>query len=567
MTPKTNKVLVTSALPYANGQLHFGHIAGAYLPADCYARFERLQGSEVLYICGSDEYGVAITLSADVAGRTPQQHVDHFHVVIRDFFSQLDFSFDHYSRTSWKGHVPTVQQFFLDLLANGYIEEKVTDQLFSPADNRFLADRYVTGTCPKCGFEKARGDECQKCGASYEATDLKNPCSKLTGAPLILKPTRHWFLRFDLFKDKLTKWLSQKTWKPNVTHFAQSYIDNLKPRAITRDGDWGVPIPLPGTEGKVLYVWFDAPIGYITATQEWAQNQKTPDAWKDYWLDEKTTYVQFIGKDNIPFHAIFFPAMEMGQNVPYKIVDQLPANEFLNLEGRQFSKSDGWTIDLTEFFHHFTSDQIRYVLAANAPESQDSEFTWKDFQTRCNSELLGKYGNFANRVLVFLQNHCQGKVPPQKTLSDIDRTFLTKLDQLAEEIRSAYRSFSLRRATALLMELAQTGNVYFDSQKPWSLAKALETHSQMQTVVYNCLICLKLMALTSCPILPQTSQKLWEMLGQTTSLAKSQWDAIISEKPSPDLPLPPPQILFKRVEDALIQEQENKLKALIQGAK
>jgi methionyl-tRNA synthetase len=547
-----SKILITSALPYANGQLHFGHIAGAYLPADCYARFERLQGNEVLYICGSDEFGVAITLSAELAGRTPQEHVDYFHKVNYDLFMQMEFSFDHYSRTTWKGHIPIVQQFFLDLLKNGYIEERVTDQLFSPADNRFLADRYVVGTCPRCGNPQARGDECQKCGASYEATDLKDPRSKLTQAPLILKPTKHWFLRFDLFKDRLSAWIEQKEWKSNVKNFAKVYIDNLLPRAITRDGDWGIPIPLPNTEGKVLYVWFDAPIGYISATQEWGED------WKKFWLDDQTTYVEFIGKDNIPFHAVFFPAMCMGQDTPYKLVDQLPANEFLNLEGRQFSKSDNWTIDLVDFFHHFTPDQIRYVLAANAPETQDSEFTWKDFQTRCNSELLGKFGNFANRVLVFLQNHGQGKVP-----DGLDEAFMARLRALSEEIRLAYRQFSLRKAAALLMEIAQAGNVYFDAHKPWMLAKAVETHNQMQQVVATCLECLKLLAIASSPIMPHIAQKLWEMLGQKTPLAKQNWDAVLAEKLPAGMPLPKPEVLFKRVEDALIQEQEAKLKKLI----
>ena len=404
----------------------------------------------------------------------------------------------------------------------------------------------------KCGFTEARGDECQKCGASYEATDLKDPRSKLTKAPLTLKPTKHWFLRFDLFKDRLGAWIDQKEWKPNVKNFAKVYIDNLKPRAITRDGDWGIPIPLPDTEGKVLYVWFDAPIGYISATQEWGGD------WKEFWLDDKTTYVEFIGKDNIPFHAVFFPAMCMGQNIPYKLVDELPANEFLNLEGRQFSKSDNWTIDLNDFFHHFTADQIRYVLAANAPETGDSEFTWKDFQTRCNSELLGKFGNFANRVLVFLQNHCQGKVP-----EGADKAFLEKLQTLSEEIRTAYRQFSLRRAAALLMEIAQAGNVYFDSQKPWMLAKAVETHNQMQGVVAMCLECLKLLAIAANPIMPTVSQKLWEMLGQKTPLAKQNWDVVLGDKLPPGLQLPKPEVLFKRVEDAVIQEQESKLKKMV----
>ncbi|HSX03948.1 MAG TPA: methionine--tRNA ligase, partial [Rhabdochlamydiaceae bacterium] len=389
------KILITSALPYANGPLHFGHIAGAYLPGDCYARFQRLLGNDVLYICGSDEYGVAITLSAELAKRTPKEHVDIYHHMIQDFFKKLDLSFDHYSRTTWSGHVADVQEFFLDLLKNGFIEEKITDQLYSEEDRRFLADRYVVGTCPKCGFEEARGDECQKCGSSYEATDLKNPRSKLTGHKLVLKPTKHWFLRFDLFKDRLASWIMQKHWKSNVLNFAKSYIEDLHPRAITRDSDWGVPIPLKGTEGKVFYVWFDAPIGYISATRDWAQTKDKPEAWKEYWFDPDTKLVQFIGKDNIPFHAVFFPAMTMGQDKPYKLVDELPANEFLNLEGRQFSKSEGWYIDLDDFFKQFSADQIRYYLAANAPESQDAEFSWKDFQARCNSELLGKFGNLA----------------------------------------------------------------------------------------------------------------------------------------------------------------------------
>jgi methionyl-tRNA synthetase len=549
------RVLITSALPYANGQLHFGHIAGAYLPADCYARFQRLQGHDVLYICGSDEYGVAVTLSAEMAGRTPQQQVDHFHAVNKELFQKLHFSFDHFSRTTWPGHVATVQQFFLDLLKNGHIEEKVTEQLYSPQDKRFLADRYVVGTCPKCGYDKARGDECTRCGSSYEATDLKNPRSKLTNAPLVLKETKHWFLLFDHFKQPLAAWLAQKAWKPNVINFAKSYVDDLKPRAITRDGEWGVPIPLPGTEGKVLYVWFDAPIGYITATQEWAQLKKSPDAWKPYWLDPDTTYVQFIGKDNIPFHAVFFPAMVMGQDSPYHQVDYLPANEFLNLEGKQFSKSDGWTIDLTDFFSQFTADQIRYTLAANAPESQDSEFTWRDFQSRCNSELLGKYGNLANRLLVFLQNQCGGAVPH----APADPAFIQELQAKVQEAKEAYTHFHLRKAAALIMEIAQQGNVYFDSHKPWALAKSPETRPQMETVVASCLECLKALSLVSFPIIPEAAQKLWQMLGQTTPLATQTWDAIIQLKILPST-LPQPEILFKRIEEAQIAAQEDKLK-------
>jgi methionyl-tRNA synthetase len=548
------KILVTAALPYANGPLHFGHIAGAYLPADCYARFERLKGNEVLYICGSDEHGVAITLSADLAKRTPKEHVDFFHEVIKQFFADLNLSFDHYSRTTWPGHVETTQQFFQDLLANGYIQDKVTDQLYSEADHRFLADRYVVGTCPKCGFEEARGDECQRCGASYEATDLKNPRSKISGAPLVLKPTKHWFLRFDLFKEKLAEWLSKKSWKPNVLNFAAQYVEDLRERAITRDSDWGIPVPLKEAEGKVFYVWFDAPIGYISAMKEWAQKIGKPDAWKEYWLNPETRLVQFIGKDNIPFHAVFFPAMTMGQNQPYKLVDELPANEFYQLEGKQFSKSEGWTIDLESVFKKFTADQIRYVIAANAPETQDSEFTWKDFQARCNGELLAKYGNLANRTLVFAEGKCEGKVPPLGTLQPVDEEFLAKVAQLTQEAATAYETFHLRKACQLIMELAQTGNVYFDAKKPWVAAKTPETKPEMHTTIYCALECLKHLAVVSAPVIPTTAAKLWNLLGYESPL--TDWE----QKPIPEGQLlRKPEILFTRVEDASIEEETAKL--------
>jgi methionyl-tRNA synthetase len=554
-----SRVLITSALPYANGPLHFGHIAGAYLPADCYARFMRLCGHDVCYICGSDEHGVAITLSADLAGRSPQEHVDHYHAVIQDLFRQLNISFDHYSRTTWPGHVETTQQFFADLMKNGVIEPQTTDQLFSEKDNRFLADRYVVGTCPKCGFDGARGDECQKCGASYEATDLHHPRSKLTGAPLVRRPTKHWFLRFDRFKEQLEIWIQHKAWKPNVLNFAKNYIEDLKPRAITRDGEWGIPVPLEEAKGKVLYVWFDAPIGYISATKEWAQKSGNPDAWKPYWLDPETKYVQFIGKDNIPFHAVFFPAMIMGQNTPYKLVDDLPANEFLMLEGRQFSKSEGWTIDLESFFEHFTADQIRYVLAANAPETNDAEFSWKDFQMRCNSELLGKYGNLVNRVLVFIESKCEGRLPTPATLDGADTEFLQRVQELVREAAVAYTQYSLRRAAQLIMELAQLGNTYFDAKKPWQLAKTPETRPAMETVLHCCLICLKALACISAPIMPATADKVWALLGYSKSLTTFRWDQILSAPFESDS-LPKPSILFARVEDATIATELSKLK-------
>jgi methionyl-tRNA synthetase len=561
------KVLITSALPYANGPLHFGHIAGAYLPGDCYARYERLKGSDVLYICGSDEYGIAITLSAEMAGRTPKEHVDHYNEVLKNFFSQLSFSFDHYSRTTWSGHTKTTQQFFTDLLQNGYIEEKITEQLYSEKDKKFLADRYVIGTCPKCGFPDARGDECQKCGASYEATDLINPRSKLTGSPLVRKPTKHWFMRFDLFKNKLNDWISRKSWKPNVINFAKMYINELKPRAITRDMEWGIPIPLPGTEGKVLYVWFDAPIGYISATQEWALLKNQPDAWKDYWLDPNTKLVQFIGKDNIPFHAVFFPAMIMGQNTPYKLVDELPANEFYNLEGRQFSKSEGWYIDLESFFKQFTADQIRYAIASNAPESQDSEFTWKDFQARCNNELLGKYGNLVNRTLVFAYTHCERKIPEIKHLHEQDGQFLNQVHELAKEADDAYSRFRLRRASQIVMELAQLGNVYFDAKKPWIAARSAVTHQDMANTIACCLECLKVLALISFPIIPETAERVWKMLGFKTELANQKWEETAASRLLAGQMISEPKILFTKIEDDVIQKEIKKLEEMSEKTK
>lgn len=558
------KILITSALLYANGTVHFGHIAGAYLPADCYARFERMQGKDVLYISGSDEYGVAITLSAEMAKRTPKEHVDYFHDLNKQLFSKLNISFDHYSRTTWDGHVEVTHQFFLDLFHNGYIEERVTNQLFSETDQKFLADRYVVGTCPHCHYENARGDECGRCGANFEATDLINPRSKLTNSPLTYKPTKHWFIRYDLFKDRLIEFLQSRNWKSNVVNFTKNYIDDLKPRGITRDLEWGISVPLNDAQGKVIYVWFDAPIGYISATIEWAQLTGQPDMWKDYWLDPQTKLVQFIGKDNIPFHAIFFPAMIMGQNQPYKLVDELIANEFYNLEGRQFSKSEGWTIDIEEFLKHYDVDQIRYVLAANAPETADSEFTWLDFANRCNGELLGKLGNLVNRVLVFAQNHCIGRIPAIAALEQEDHDFFHSLRTIVDEIKNCYSTCKLRRASQLVMELAQIGNVYFDSKKPWKDAKDLATRGKMETTIACCLECIKFLALCCYPIIPATADKIWNMLGFDLELSNFNWNEVIDTPLTPGVLLPQPSILFKRIEEDQIKQEMAKLPRTIQ---
>lgn len=561
----SEKFLITAALPYANGPLHFGHIAGAYLPADCYARFQRLRGHDVLYICGSDEYGIAITLSADLAKRTPQEHVDLFHAINRRFFEQLNISFDHYSRTTWEGHVAPTHQFFQDLLANGFIEARETEQLYSESEERFLADRYVVGECPRCRGADARGDECPHCGASYEATDLHHPRSKLTGSPLVRRKTTHWFLLLDKFKEPLTAWLSTKQWKPNVMHFIQGYIDDLRPRAITRDMSWGVPVPLPEAEGKVLYVWFDAPIGYISATKEWAEKiAKQPDRWKEYWCDPKVKQVQFIGKDNIPFHAAIFPAMIMGQDQPYQLVDELPANEFYHLEGRQFSKSEGWYIDLETFFQRYTADQIRYVIAANAPETADSAFTWKDFQHRCNAELSGKYGNLVHRVLTFIQARCQGIIPALSSLEEEDRDFLSRIQAIAEEATIHYSQFKMRRASQCVMELAQLGNSYFDHKHPWKDAKNEATILRMHTTLACCLYCLNVLALISSPLIPDTAAQVCRMLGIVEE--GKGWHERLAYRFPVGEQLPPPTILFQKVEDGWIEEEIEKLHRLVNSS-
>jgi methionyl-tRNA synthetase len=549
------RVLITSALPYANGPLHFGHIAGAYLPADCYARFERLMGSDVFYVCGSDEYGVAVTLSAEQKGRSPEEHTEINHKLIQEFFTNMGIEFDHYSRTTNSHHASIVQQFFKELDEGGYIEAKEAPQLFDEKKERFMADRYVIGTCPKCGYDAARGDECGKCGASYEATDLLNPRSKLSDAPLSIRNTRHWYLRFDLFKEKLHAFLAQKKWKPNVTNFAKQYIDDLRPRAITRDLKWGVPVNAEQAEGKVFYVWFDAPIGYISATQEWAEKNGNPEAWKTYWQSPDTHFVQFLGKDNIPFHALFFPAMLMGQKENYHLVDDLVANEFLNLEGRQFSKSEGWTIDLKDFFERFTADQIRYVIASNAPENGDSEFTWQDFQMRCNSELVGKYGNLVNRVCSFIKQHADGKVPVRGELVDVDHIFLKELNRVVDEAQFAFAHYELRKATRLVMECAQLGNAYFDQKAPWK-ARRDGNLEEMNTTLNLCLECLKRLALLSLPLIPETAKRVFHLIGCSVP---SKWNHLPEIKEGETLP--PPFVLFQKVEDVVITEELEKLKS------
>ncbi len=552
------RVLITSALLYGNGSLHFGHLAGSYLPAEIYARFARFTGHETLFICGLDEYGAAVTLSAGKNGQSPQDHVDFYYKEALKNFGRFDFSFDHFSRTTWPRHKEAVIEFFEDLKSQNYVEKITTEQLYSEKDQKFLADRYVEGVCPKCKFENARGDECPKCGASYEANELTNPKSKLSGSPLTLKETEHFFLRLDLFKDQLLDFLSEKNWRPQVINMAKQYAEDAKPRCITRDLNWGIAVP--GEEGKVFYVWFDAPIGYISASKDWAEEINKPKEWEKYWLEPETKYVQFVGKDNIPFHSVFFPAMVMGQKKPYKQVDELPANAFFHYEGRKFSKSDGWFIDLDDFFSKYSSDQIRYCLAANAPEQDDSEFSWKDFQMRVNAELVGKFGNFINRTLVFIAQKVNGEVLEPKNARDRDKQYLKDVSNLTDIIKEAYSSFHVRKATQLIMELATLSNVYFDETKPWELAK--KDISRMREVLAHCLIGIKALAVVSLPIIPEAANKIWKMLGFVDNLTDSNYDERLKEPLNVKARISKPEILFQKIENDMIEKELEKLKVL-----
>ncbi|MBQ8498445.1 methionine--tRNA ligase [Chlamydia sp.] len=515
---QSSRILITSALPYANGPLHFGHITGAYLPADVYARFQRLLGKEVLYICGSDEYGIAITLNAELAGMGYQEYVDMYHKLHKDTFDKLGISVDFFSRTTNSYHPAIVQDFYRNLQERGLIENRVTEQLYSEEEEKFLADRYVVGTCPKCGFDRARGDECQQCGADYEASDLRDPRSKLTGTSLSLRETEHAYLHLERMKEELLTFTEGIYLRAHMRNFVTDYIKNLRPRAVTRDLSWGIPVP--DLENKVFYVWFDAPIGYISGTMDWAASIGDPEAWKKFWLDDNVTYTQFIGKDNTSFHAVIFPAMEMGQSLPYKKVDTLVTSEFLLLEGFQFSKSEGNFVDMDAFLETYSLDKLRYVLAAIAPETSDSEFSFQEFKTRCNSELVGKYGNFVNRVVAFAaKNACKELANPQLEEKDLD--FIKKSQKLVKEAKKHYQQYSLRKICSTIMELAALGNGYFNDEAPWRLIKEGDL-KRVQTILFAACYCQKLLALISYPIMPETALKIWEMITPSSLDLQSQ---------------------------------------------
>ncbi len=550
---KFKRTLVTTALPYANGPVHIGHLAGVYVPADIYTRYLRLKGEDVVMIGGSDEHGVPITIKAKNEGVTPQDIVDRYHNIIKTSMEGLGISFDIYSRTTSETHRKTASAFFKKLYDKGEFLEKTSQQLYDEKAGQFLADRYVTGTCPHCGFDHAYGDQCESCGTSLNATDLINPKSALTGNVPVFKETTHWYMPLDKWEPALRKWILEehKEWKPNVYGQCKSWLDDhLQPRAVTRDLDWGIKVPIEGVEGKVLYVWFDAPIGYISNTQE-----LLPNDWEKYWKDKDTRIIHFIGKDNIVFHCLIFPAMLMAEG-SYQLPENVPANEFLNLEGDKISTSRNWAIWLNEYLEEFPGKQdvLRYVLTANAPETKDNDFTWSDFQQRNNSELVAIYGNFVNRALVLTHKYFDGIVPTAHELNDYDRQILSEIEAVKGTLSDNIEHFHLREALKDAMNLARIGNKYLADTEPWKLAK---TDMQRVETIMNIAIqiCANL-AIAFEPFLPFSSKKLRDLLG----MSEVNWDKLgrIDILPA-GAHVEKPVLLFEKIEDDVIEAQRAKL--------
>ncbi|MDR0566141.1 MAG: methionine--tRNA ligase [Prevotellaceae bacterium] len=555
-TPK--RYLVTSALPYANGPVHIGHLAGVYIPADIYCRYLRLRGREVAFIGGSDEHGVPITIKARQQGCTPQQVVDRYHEMIKQSFADFGISFDVYSRTSSQIHHKTASDFFRKLYEEGQFVEKTSDQYYDEEAGQFLADRYIVGGCPHCGNEKAYGDQCEKCGSTLSPTELVNPHSAISGSKPVMRQTSHWYLPLDRYEAWLKQWILEehKEWKPNVYGQCKSWLDNgLQPRAVSRDLDWGVQVPVEGAQGKVLYVWFDAPIGYISNTIE-----LLPDKWETYWKSEDSKLVHFIGKDNIVFHCIIFPCM-LKAHGDFVLPDNVPANEFLNLENDKISTTRGWAVWLHEYLEEFPGKQdvLRYVLCANAPETKDNNFTWRDFQDRNNSELVAIFGNFVNRAMVLTQKYFDGKVPPSGTLTDVDKAALADLRAVKTAVEDNLESFRFREALREAMNLARTGNKYLADTEPWKVIKSYE--ERVKTILNVALQLSASLAIVMEPFMPFTSQKLRSLLNADS--ATLRWDALGSEALLPaGHRLGEPALLFDKVEDSAIEAQLQKLEEM-----
>ena len=552
---------ITAALPYTNGPIHIGHLAGVYIPADIYTRYLRGQGKDVAFICGSDEHGAAISLKAKKEGKTPQEIIDTYDQIIRDSFQRFGITFDNYSRTSRKIHHETAQGFFKQLNEKKIFEEINSDQLYDPKAQQFLADRFVLGTCPICQNTEAYGDQCESCGSSLSATELINPKSTISGAKPELKKTKHWYLPLNKYENFISDWIlkgHKKDWKPNVYGQVKSWIDTgLKPRAVTRDLDWGIPVPLKGEVGKVLYVWFDAPIGYISSTKEWA-DQKGID-WEPYWKDKDTQLVHFIGKDNIVFHCIIFPIM-LHASGEYILPENVPANEFLNLEGQKISTSKNWAVWLHEYLEEFPEHQdvLRYVLTANAPETKDNDFTWDEFQARNNNELVAIYGNFINRVVVLTHKYYAGEIPKASELLEIDISVLSEMRLLPKKIGTSIELYRFREASQLLMQLARIGNKYLADSEPWKLIKS--DPERVKTIINIALQIATGLSVLSEPILPFTASKLKNMLN--LNVANLKWQDVSTKDmliPSGHL-IRKAKLLFQKVEDEQMEYQRSKLK-------
>ncbi|MHA7831565.1 MAG: methionine--tRNA ligase [Flagellimonas sp.] len=575
-----SRYTITAALPYTNGPIHIGHLAGVYVPADIYTRYLRLKGNDVAFVCGSDEHGVAISMKAKKEGVTPTEIIDKYHGIIKKSFVDFGISFDNYSRTSAKVHHDTASEFFKKMYEQGDFIEEETEQLYDDEAAQFLADRFVIGTCPRCGHEEAYGDQCENCGSSLNATDLINPKSTITGTVPTLKKTKHWFLPLDRYEGFLKKWILEEhksDWKPNVYGQCKSWIDEgLKPRAVTRDLDWGIPVPVKGGEGKVLYVWFDAPIGYISSTKEWAEREGKD--WKPYWKDESTKLVHFIGKDNIVFHCIIFPSM-LEANGDYILPDNVPANEFLNLEGNKLSTSKNWAVWLHEYLEEFPDmqDVLRYTLTANAPETKDNDFTWKDFQSRNNNELVAIFGNFVNRVTVLTHKYYDGVVPTPAEFSETDLETLKALKDYPGILANSLERYRFREGSQELMNLARMGNKYLADAEPWKLIKTDE--ERVKTIMYVALQIATGLAVLSEPFLPFTSTKLKKILRVAqndkegvrsststplgTGSVETTWDGVTTAETL--LPaghtINKSELLFRKIEDKEIQQQLDKLEA------
>jgi len=549
--PTPQRILVTSALPYANGPIHLGHLAGAYLPADIYVRFSRMMRRDVLFVCGTDEHGVAITIAAEKAGKSPKDFVDYYWAHIDATFRRAGISFDIFSRTTEPLHYPQSQEFFLTMHKKGLLVEKSVKQLYCVNDKRFLADRYVEGTCPHCGSAGARGDQCETCGKWIDQLQLVNPRCAVCGSTPEVRETRHWFMPLGRFQNQIKAWLdTKKNWRENVLNFCYGWFkEGLEDRAITRDISWGVPVPLPGYENKVLYVWFDAPIGYISATKLWAQRIGQPDKWLDYWKQPDTKLVHFIGKDNIVFHAIVWPAMLMAQD-GYVLPADIPANEFLNLEGRKLSTSRNFAVWLHEYLDKFPVDALRYAIAANMPEAKDADFSWKEWQARNNNELADILGNFINRTLTFVKRNHDNLVPAAPTLRDADQRMLDEIGQCSRQMAEAFDGYEFRRATRLLMDLARDANKYFNDQEPWRTLK--DDRPRCDTTMHVCLQLCKALAPLMAPILPFTAPRLWKMLNLAGTVEQQEWLTAPTAPFAPNHRLGEPEILFGKIEDETV---------------